>query len=769
MNNKTVFASLVLVFVVALSYAQEITIVGKVIDNITKEPIFGATILIENTQRGTTTNELGEFTLKNIKTSDYILVSFIGYKHQKIKANQKKYVIFLKSEENRLEEVVVSASRTQQRRQDVPVAISTVSAETLDVIKPSSLDQVLNQTPGVLMVDLGNEQHMMAIRQPISTKSLFLYLEDGIPIRPTGVFNHNALLELNMAAINNIEIIRGPYSSLYGSEAIGGAINFFTANPTAMPTGSFSIRGNDQGYLRMDAKVTTTVGKTGIYVSGYKSQIKDGIRAYGDYDKDAITFKLTHQFSDKTSLSNTLTYIKYFSEMSGSLDETKFINKDYTSYHTFTYRDSRALRFNSTLKHVWNEKNNTSLTLIYRDNSMKQNPSYRIDNDAAFDSYTPGQVNDNSFNSYGFVAQHNINFSKGKLSIGSSLDYSPNTYEALETSVYRNIDGMYESYSLTGNYLSNYAVDLFNIGGYLSGEYQVSDNFKLSAGLRVDQFNYDFVNRLGVDASDYKAPNTKSTFSAVTPRLGAIYKVNNQIGTYANYSNGFLPPSVGELYRKTDVPLLDPSKFNNYEVGSWLKLFNNKLYVDVAAYYLRGKDEVTSVTVQDGAVRIRENRNVGETEHYGVEYLLKLKPVTNLSLRFSGSYSKHYYIDFVTKIVDGEATTDYSGNEMKGAPDWVNNAEIKYTPSAIKGLRVSVEWQHVGSYFTDDANTTTYEGYDVFNTRVGYKKGHWNLWVNMLNIADKLYATKASTDWGSTTYTPGNPRTFNLGLEINLF
>jgi len=767
--NKSVFASILLVFVIAFSYAQESTIKGKVVDNITKEPILGASILIENTHKGTTTNRLGEFIIKNVKLPVNISISFLGYKTKKISVSKTNLIIYLETANNRLAEVVVSASRTQQRREDVPVAISTITAKTLEEIKPSTVAQVLNQAAGVLMVDLGNEQHMMAIRQPISTKSLYLYLEDGIPIRPTGVFNHNALLEMNMAATKTIEIIRGPFSSLYGSEAIGGAINFFTANPTATPTGSFSIRGNDQGYLRMDAKASATFNKTGVYVSGYKSQIKDGIRAYGDYDKEAITAKVFHTFNDRTTWSNTMTYVNYFSEMSGSLDETKFENKDYTSYHTFTFRDAKSLRFNSTLNHLWNDTNNTSFSLIYRDNTMKQNPSYRIDSRADFDSYTPGQLNDNSFNSYGFVAQHNMKFEKAIINVGASLDYSPNTYEALETNVYRNVQGMYESFMLTGDYLSNYAVDLFNIGGYISGEYELTKKFKVNAAIRIDQFNYDFTNKLGADASDYKAPNTETSFSAFTPRLGVIYGVDKGIGIYANYSNGFLPPSVGELYRRSDVPLLDPSKFNNYEVGSWLSLFNNKLYIDIAAYYLRGKDEVVSVTVKEGNVSIRENRNVGETEHLGFEYLFKIKLLEDLNLRFSGSYSEHKYLDFVTKLVDGEAATDYSENEMKGAPSWVNNAEINYTPGFAKGLRLGIEWQHVGEYFTDQANKYTYEGYDIFNARVGYKKGHWHIWANLLNVADKLYANNASTAWGRTTYTPGTPRTFNVGLEINLF
>jgi outer membrane receptor protein involved in Fe transport len=125
--------------------------------------------------------------------------------------------------------------------------------------KATSLEQVLNKVSVVYMVDLGNEQHFMAIRQPISTRSVFLYLEDGSPIRTTGDFNHNALIEINLAALKTVEVIRRPASSLYGSEAIGGAVNFITQAPAAVPTATMQAEagrgvltklptsGNEQG------------------------------------------------------------------------------------------------------------------------------------------------------------------------------------------------------------------------------------------------------------------------------------------------------------------------------------------------------------------------------------------------------------------------------------------------------------------------------------------------------------------------------------------
>lgn len=756
-----------MLFTVATAFAQKINVQGKIIDNTTKTSVIGANIYVkQNKQIGVISDVNGRFTLENVEKGSDLVISMIGYQTVSIKATTTVEV-FLKQDISNLSEVIVSTSRTQKKREVIPVAVSTISTRAIDEVKPETVDQVLNQTAGVLMVDLGNEQHMMAIRQPISTKSLFLYLEDGVPIRPSGVFNHNALLEMNMVASGNIEVIRGPFSSLYGSDAVGGAINFITKNPSSIPKGSFSVRRHNNGYLRMDVSASGKIGKLGVYVGGYKSQIKNGIRQYGDYDKDAITTKITYDFSDKTNWSNTLTYINYFSEMSGSLDDEKFRNRDYSSFHTFTYRDAKALRFNSTFQHSWNDAQNSSLSLVYRDNSMKQNPSYRISNRTKPGEYTKGQVNENSFNSYAFVGQHNISLDKLKLNFGANLDYSPNTYEAFETSVFRNADGFFESFSLTGKTLANYNVDIFNLGGYAMAEYQLSDVLLVSGALRVEQFNYDFSPRLD-NASDYKAPKTKRSFTSYTPRLGAIYKVSDDFRFYGNYSNGFLPPSVGELFRKADVPLLDPSKFSNYEVGSFFHLFDNKVYADLAVYYLNGKDEIASVTALVNNDEVRENRNVGKSEHYGVEYMFKITPVEQLNVRFSGSYAKHKYIDFVTKVVNDDIT-DFSGKEMKVAPNWVNNAQLQYRPNFLKGLRASLEWQHVGNYFTDDANTKEYGGYDVFNARLGYKKNHIHVWANLINAFDKLYATRAAYRYGRTTYSVGNPRTLTLGLEINLF
>jgi outer membrane receptor protein involved in Fe transport len=213
------------------------------------------------------------------------------------------------------------------------------------------------------------------------------------------------------------------------------------------------------------------------------------------------------------------------------------------------------------------------------------------------------------------------------------------------------------------------------------------------------------------------------------------------------------------MYRGVSVPSLAPAKFYNYEVGGWMEIIRGKLSADVSVYQLDGTNEVVSVRLDDGST---ENRNAGSTSHKGVELGMKATPTKELMIRFSGALSKHEFKNFVEK------GSSYNGNEMNGAPRWMHNAEVWYRPAFVKGLRVGVEWQKVGNYFMDPANTARYEGFDVFHIRAGYEFRGIELWVNVMNAADRFYAYHASKSSNRYNYTPAEPRNINVGLSYDL-
>ncbi|OQP59794.1 TonB-dependent receptor [Niastella populi] len=748
--------ALLIVLTGVRSYAQT-NCTGKVIDAITKEPVAHASIQIKNTNQGTITNNRGEFTLPLTDTGNELTISSLGYFPATVAnaASQKQWLITLQSNNNSLQEIVISASRTAQKRSEAPVAIATISKQTMEDTKATRIDQLVNKISGVNMVSLGNEQHSMSIRQPMTTKSLFLYLEDGIPIRTTGVYNHNALLEMNMPAARQIEVIKGPSSSLYGAEAIGGAINIITQAPPAVFSGQVSVQVNNNGYKRTDVQVGNTFGKFGLLISGYYANRHNGPVDHSDFHKTGITLRGDYAISERTKWVNDLTYVNYYSDMLGSLDSAHFAGKDYSTPQTFTYRKVPALRYKSQLLHQWNSNSSTQVSFIFRDNSVQQNPSYRVKNIANDPARAYGEINESAFNTYMLIAQHqqSFDFLNSKLIAGISVDNSPSTYNSNFININRDGRGYYVSYATTDSVLSQYKTGINNLASYLHYEAAIAKGLKLTAALRYDLYHYDFENALPPSAFT-GAPSTKNDFNRFSPKVGATWNYKGT-GIYANYSEGFVPPQISELYTGVKVPYLGPQTFYNYEVGGWFSLLKNKLYADWSWYLLNGTNEIISVRNADGST---ENQNAGKTKHTGIEYGITYRPISALSIRFSAANSKHSFVDYVEK------GTAYNNNELAGGPRFIANAEVTYKPVFVKGLRLSAEWQHTGPYFMDNANSKKYGGYDLLNVRAGYSIKKFDVWVNALNSTNTYYSTFASKAGSTLSYNLGDPRELTVGI-----
>lgn len=761
-NHKLLLMILVLW---SFELSGQVVFKGKVIDQNTSEPLAGVVISANNNEFAAT-NLNGEYSFNRSSDTTEVVFSYIGYEKKRLRNLSTKAVIKMTPSSTVLNQLVVSTNRFALDRSAAPVAISTISTVLLEETKATRLDEVLNKVEGVYMVDLGNEQHTMAIRQPINYKGLFLYLEDGVPIRPTGVFNHNALLEMNMAGLRRIEVIRGPASSLYGSEAIGGAINFITLRPAAIPTGRLSVQGNTNGYRRVDFSGSNSFSKLGLGVYGYYANRTDGIRAHTDFDKLALTLKTNYIINDQNTLAFDVTRINYEADMTGNLDSAFFFSKDFTSQHTFTNRAVDALRTKIRYNHFWQNESKTMIAVFARENSIRQNPAYRVKDD-----YSPwgnptgnknlahGEVNEDKVNSYGLVGQHTQQFtwlSGAQLSLGMNLDMSPNQFQAHYIAIHKNDEQVYADFAKTDSLLTNYEAQLRNIGTYVNWRMKLTDRLQISAALRYDRLNFDFKNHL--DESAFSgAPDNADHFSAITPKVGLTYNFQPSNGLFINYSQGFLPPQISELYRGVKVPVLKPSVYHNYEIGGYFQL-GKHLSFDMSMYQMNGENEIISVLLDNGS---RENRNAGKTQHRGVEYGIKWLMGENVHFRLSGTNASHVFQDYK------EDGADYSDNEMGQAPAWIANAELSYKPSFFKNFRASLEWQHVDQYYMDNGNTGTYPGYDIFNLRWGYELKNVEVWMNIMNATDQLYATVVRrSQWGDS-YSAGEPRTWNIGMAYN--
>lgn len=147
--------------------------------------------------------------------------------------------------------VVVSATRERQRRAEASATIDVLDGAEVRLARAAHPAQVMKRVPGVYVSQLSGEGSSVVIRQPITTKPMYLYLEDGIPTRATGFFNHNALYEVNIPQSGGIEVLKGPGTALYGSDAIGGVVNVLSRPAPARPSAELSTEGGGYGYQRL--------------------------------------------------------------------------------------------------------------------------------------------------------------------------------------------------------------------------------------------------------------------------------------------------------------------------------------------------------------------------------------------------------------------------------------------------------------------------------------------------------------------------------------
>jgi outer membrane receptor protein involved in Fe transport len=769
---KYLLMFLVVLISTAKSYSQT-QLRGKVLDKESKESITGVSVSLCGKSIGTITDNKGSFTLSYEGTVDSIQFSSIGHLNKKLAASPGKFmVVELEPDILNFQEVVITGNRDEQERTDVPLAIHKISPKLLDDTKATLLPEVLNKVPGVVMVNLNNEQHAMSIRQPLGLNAYFLYLEDGIPIRPAGVFNHNALIEMNLQSINSIEVIKGPASSLYGSEAIGGAVNFITQKPTAVPTARLGIQLDNYGYFRTQFAASNFITKNlGIYIGGYMAKQRNGWQTFSDYDKVSMNGRADYYLNETTKLILSLTYNDYNSQMGGNIDSVGYYSRKYISLTDFTYRKVNATRAKATIEKTWSPKNKSFATVFYRKNSIGQLPTYAI----FFNQTTPtearGEVNESSFQSIGTIIQNtsNINFLKSKLITGISFDYSPNDYWAYFVKISRDpSSGMFKKeQERPDSMLSDYNSKLLNSAAYIQYEISPWPKLKLVGGVRYDRIDFNFDNHLTPSASS-GAPDEKNGFNNLSPKIGATYNFSKAIGFYGNYSRGFSPPTINQLYTRVKVPELVPAYFDNYEVGGWLYLFNKKFYGDWSAYWMNGYKEIINYTISGSN---RENRNSSKSIHKGIEYNLTYSAYKNqIFLRFGGTNALHKFIKYSTK--EGQ---NFDGNEMPGSPHWIANSEITYKPAFIPSFRVSLEWQRISSYFIDfennkryaDAGAFGFKGVSILNFRTGYTFKGIEVFMNIINLTNELYAARVTVSNNINVYNPSSPRVFTFGLMYN--
>lgn len=673
----------------------------------------------------------------------------------------------------RLDNVVVTATREAKPQSEITESVSILESKEIEFVSPAHPSELLNRTAGVYINNLGGEGHMTSIRQPITTGGVYLFLEDGIPTRPTGLFNHNGLYEINVPQADRIEIIKGPGSALYGSDSIGGIINSITKPSPDKKEFEINPEYGSYGWKRLLATGGAPINKDLGFRVDLNVTDNDGYRDESEYSRYSTTGRLDGFIGDNTQFKTILSYTHVDQDGVSGLEESDYTNNTKKNlYHNDVgRREVDALRFSTEFSYEPDNKSLYTVTPFFRDNQMKLMPSWML-------SYDPND-RDYQFQSYGFLAKHRYKFSelRTELITGVDVDYTPSTYEEIRLSTTKSGD-IYTDTTATGRKNYDFDANQLSISPYVHGEWQALEKLRLTGGLRYDYFSVDYTDNLSSSVAETQTgfggfthlrPDSQDlSYDSFSPKLGTIYNLTKEHDVYANYRHSFRVPSIGQLFRSgssTNTTDLDPVKTDSFEIGARGSLLGWINY-DAAIYHMIVKDDIVSYI--DTISGDRKVTNAGETEHQGIEIGLNGDITKEWGFRTAWSFNNQEYKDYTALFGFPTTQINYSGNDVGKSPNTIGNLAIQYRPSYIPNTQLEIEWEHVGEYYTDETNTQEYSGHDLINLRASHDiNDKVELYGRVMNIADKLYSTYTSNQVGSSNiqYRPGLPRTFYFGVK----
>ena len=600
-----------------------------------------------------------------------------------------------------IETVMVSAPKITTELNRTPFSISKLKTSVLQESQQQiSLQEYINNVPGIFTMNANNyAQDLRVSIRGFGARSAFgirgiKIIVDGIPeTTPDG---QGQIDNLNLGIIQDIEIIRGPASSLYGNAA-GGVININTINnfeknflKAGITLGAFNFQ---QYNLTAGFKTKKT---TYIVHGNYASS--EGYREHAGFKNNNFNARIFHNISEKSKLNLLVNYA----------DSPKA-------------EDPGGLDFDAVKEN--RKQANPANTLFNAGEEISQlkvglNYNYEFENNHSFNTYAFFSTRD-FYGRLPFQDGGIVDLSREYLSIGGNYSLAlpikngsnkiTAGYEISSQSDsrlrYNNLNGQQDSISF--DQLEGYTV----AGGYLVNQLTIGD-WLFSAGIRYDRNYMDVVDRF----SEKSIGSGDRTLETWNPSIGINYKVASAQYIYSNFSTSFETPSLTELSTNpsgsNNFNPLNPQRAINFELGIKGDI-NSKFQYDLALFHIITKDELVPFELDTFPGRIFY-RNTGKGKRNGLEISANYK--LNKELSFSASYS---FSDFIYDEYVLNDSLNYNGNVLPGIPK--NFGAISCSYANEKGIHARVQGRYVGELFTNDLNETTDDAYFLLNVNLGYQ------------------------------------------------
>ena len=663
-----------------------------------------------------------------------------------------------------LHEVVITATRIEADPFNIPAAISSVSAEQLrnDALGVNLSDD-LATVPGLLARNRNNyaQDQQISIRG-IGANSAFgirgvRVYQDGIPA--TGPDGQGQVSQFNLDSASRVEILRGPFSALYGNSS-GGVIQLFTATGNGPLQLRSGVAYGSFDTLRASLNALGSAGPLGYNLDYSHFQV-EGYREHSSAKNESFNSKLNYSFND----SNRLAFIANVVSRPDAQDPLGLTSAEFAAAAHST--DPAATQYN-TRKSLQqqqggliydldiNEAQSVQVLGYYGHRIVQQFLSIPMKTELATTS--SGGVVDLNRQYGGADARWSW---KGDLFdrpmtwvIGSSYDRQNELRRG-----YNNFVG--PLLGVQGALRRDENDIVHNLDEYAQGTWDFASMWSAMVGVRRSDVRFDSEDHYGSNGGGV-------TYGATSPVGGLVFKPLDWIRAYASFGQGFQTPLGSELaYRPDGNPglnlALQPARSNNTELGVKLDIVPD-ITAEFAIFQTQTRDEIVVDTNIGGRSTYQ---NSGRTRRRGAEYSLNYRIAQEWRFQLAYTYVDAYYSDAYFTCVAAPCATPTTpvaaGNRLPGVPKHNVYASLHWGEDL--GWHASASAQYITDVAVNDVNTAFAPAYALAGLDGGYgvelNQFNVNAFLRINNLLNRRYV-------GSVIVDDGNGRYFEPGPGFNV-
>ncbi|MBL0951686.1 MAG: TonB-dependent receptor [Pseudomonas sp.] len=662
-----------------------------------------------------------------------------------------------------IDELVITGSRYEASGWRLPFSVNRIDAEQATLGKPGvNLSEALGSVPGLVVQNRQNyAQDLQISSRGFGARSAFgirgiKLLADGVPLSNPDGQGQAATFDLD--TLERIEVLRGPFASVYGSNS-GGVIQLFSRDGEGAPKVSVDTSKAAYGTSRTRVAAEGGNDKAGFIINRSHFET-DGYRDHSGAILDKTFAKLTLYPDDVSKLSLSFSELDQNNTQDPQGLTWQQVQSDRRAaapsaleFNTRKTVDHRQLALNyerSFAAGTWQSTLYSGTRRVIQYQSIpvgvQSNPSH-----------SGGVIDfERQFHGIGNRWIQSFDLGSSLLTVTTGLDYD---YSRDDRQGYENFVGT--TLGVKGNLRRDERNEVTSLSPYVQAAWQLG-KLDLQAGLRHSQVEFDVDDRFLSNGDD----SGSVTYRELTPTLGASYALLPDLNIYASWGKGVETPTLNELsYSGNGGGFgfdLKPASSEQIEVGLKARLAD-ATSLQLALFQIDTDDELVVESASGGRSRFR---NAAQTRRRGVE--LALESRLSDTLRASLAYTQ---IDAVySKDFTSNNRLIESGNKLPGIPARTLYGELAWQP--LGWFSTAVEGLYRSQLYVEDSNTAkAAPSYALFNWQARFEQKVGALTFNQVlridNLMDREYIGSVIVgDGNGRYYEPGPERAWYVGAGV---